>query len=82
MSKNKIPHLHMCFPNRDSGDVSEREDSRPVEAACDGDFKKPPEKQDVMVSSSDRKVENRVDSALWAVIQQVYTAYCSYVMAS
>ena len=53
MSKNKIPHLHMCFPNRDSGDVSEREDSRPVEAAFDGDFKKPPEKQVVMVSSSE-----------------------------
>ncbi|XP_036970181.1 uncharacterized protein C1orf87 isoform X2 [Acanthopagrus latus] len=63
-------------PRQDSGDVSEREDSRPVEAACDGDFKKPPEKQVVMVSSSDRKVENRVDSALWAVIQQAPDRRC------
>lgn len=72
----------MCFPNRESGDVSKKEESHPVEATYDGDFKKPPEKQDVLVSSSDRKVENRVDSALWAVIQQVHTAYCLYIITS
>lgn len=59
------------FPNRDTGDVSEKVESPPVEAVTDDDLEKPPEKPEVMVSRSERQVQLRVDSALWQVINQV-----------
>lgn len=62
----------MCFSlNRDTGGTSKKEENPPVEAVFNGDLEKPPEKQDVMVSRSHRQVKSRVDSALWAVLNQV-----------
>lgn len=49
-----------------------KEQSPPFEAAFGDAFKNPPEKQDVMMSWPDRQVNNRVDSALWAAVNQVY----------
>ncbi|XP_044055280.1 uncharacterized protein C1orf87 [Siniperca chuatsi] len=61
-------------PAEDAGDSSQKEENPPVEAAFDDDFEKPPERQDV--SRSHRQVQNRVDSALWAVINQVPDRRC------
>ncbi|GAA6230656.1 uncharacterized protein C1orf87 homolog isoform X2 [Lates japonicus] len=60
-------------PQQDIQDMSEREaENPPVENAGD-DFEKTPEKQDVMESRSHR---HRVDSGLWAVINQVPDRLC------
>ncbi|KAL7396135.1 hypothetical protein ABVT39_000973 [Epinephelus coioides] len=56
-------------PKEDSGEMAQKEANPPAEAAL-GDFKKTPENQDVTVSRSHRQVQHRVDSALWAVINQ------------
>ncbi|KAE8294582.1 putative protein C1orf87 [Larimichthys crocea] len=55
-------------------DTSKKEENLLVEAEFDDDFKKPPEKQDAPTSRSDR--QDRVDSALWAVINQVPNRMC------
>ncbi|KAE8294586.1 hypothetical protein D5F01_LYC07540 [Larimichthys crocea] len=55
-------------------DTSKKEENLLVEAEFDDDFKKPPERQDATMSMSDR--QNRVDSALWAVINQVPNRMC------
>ncbi|XP_049443052.1 uncharacterized protein C1orf87 [Epinephelus fuscoguttatus] len=62
-------------PKEDSGEMAQKETNPPAEAAL-GDFKKTPENQDVTVSRSHRQVQHRVDSALWAVINQVPDRLC------
>lgn len=65
---NMQQRYDVFFLNRDIQDMSEREaENPPVENAGD-DFEKTPEKQDVMESRSHRY---RVDSGLWALINQV-----------
>ncbi len=51
--------------------MSKKEASPPAEAVIDGNSEKPPEEQDGIVFSSERQVQNRVDSALWAAINKV-----------
>ncbi|XP_051233197.1 uncharacterized protein C1orf87 [Dicentrarchus labrax] len=59
-------------PRADTAD-SEKEETPPAEAVLEEDFEEPPEKQDVV---SDRRAQNRVGSALWAVINQVPDRLC------
>nr|XP_046248856.1 uncharacterized protein C1orf87 isoform X2 [Scatophagus argus] len=54
--------------------MSKKEESPPVETVFDDE--KPPQNQDVMASRSDRQQHNRVDSALWAAINQVPDRLC------
>ncbi|XP_070816341.1 uncharacterized protein C1orf87 [Chaetodon trifascialis] len=63
-------------PQEDTGDVSGKGQSSPAEAVFDDDSEKPPENHEVMESRSDRHLQNRVDSALWAVINQVPDRLC------
>lgn len=64
-----------CFfyhPVYEKNKEEEQQQSPPTEAVFDGAFIQPSEKQDVTVSWADSQVQNRVDSALWAGINQVY----------
>ncbi|XP_037625948.1 uncharacterized protein C1orf87 isoform X2 [Sebastes umbrosus] len=55
------------------GETSKKEENPSVDVS-DDDFQKAPENQAVMVSRS--QVQHRVDSALWAVINQVPDRLC------